>query len=191
MSYGRNMERTRKDELAAAAVTVLAEKGSRGLTHRAVDAAAGLKPGAVNYHAPSRTQLLTMALREVFLRDMDTATKHFSLEEWSHRAVVDAVVGFVTDMCSEANRARVIARHHLQGESLTHPELRDAFDVQLAAFVQLVRDGRAAAGAPPSTAAAELFAMSVDGLLRRQVMIGTRPLGAEDVRAIADMVAVQ
>ena len=48
MSYGRNMERTRKDALAAAAVTVLADRGSRGLTHRAVDAAAGLKPGAVN-----------------------------------------------------------------------------------------------------------------------------------------------
>lgn len=184
MSYGRNMERTRKDALAAAAVTVLADRGSRGLTHRAVDAAAGLKPGAVNYHAPSRTQLLNMALREVFVRDMETATKHFSLDHWTHRAVVDAVVGFVEDMCSEANRARVIARHHLQGESLTHPELR-------AAFVQLVRDGRAAAGAPPSTAAAELFAMSVDGLLRRQVMIGTQQLGAEDVRAIADVVAMQ
>ncbi|MGB3352952.1 MAG: hypothetical protein WBB00_09265 [Mycobacterium sp.] len=32
------MERTRKDALAAAAVTVLADRGSRGLTHRAVDA---------------------------------------------------------------------------------------------------------------------------------------------------------
>lgn len=183
------MELTRKDALAAAAVTVLAEKGPRGLTHRAVDAAAGLKPGAVNYHAPSRTDLLTLALREVFVRDLSTAADHFTLKEWSHRAVVDAVVAFVRDMCSAPNRARVIARHHLQGESLTHPQLRETFDGQLGAFVQLVHDGRAAAGVQSTTASAELFAMSVDGLLRRQVMIGTRPLSDEDVRAIAATVA--
>lgn len=174
--------------MAAAAVAVLAEQGLRGLTHRAVDAAAGLRSGAVNYHAPNRTALLTMALEEVFVRDMETAAKHFSLEVWSQKAVVDAVVGFVTDMCSDSNRPRVIARHHLQGEALTHSTLRAAFDVQLAAFVQLVRDGFFAAGIESTTASAELFALSVDGILRRQVMIGTQPLDDSDVRALAEIV---
>nr|WP_296765657.1 TetR family transcriptional regulator [Rhodococcus sp. (in: high G+C Gram-positive bacteria)] len=183
------MSPTRKALLAVASVTVLAERGPRGLTHRAVDAAAKLSAGAVNYHAPNRAALLTLALEEVFAADMATAAAHFSLEEWSHDSVVAAVVGFVTDMCSVDNRIRVIARHHLRGEAMNHPQLRATFDLQLAAFTTLVRDGMVAAKVEATTASAELFALSVDGLLLRQVMVGAQPLSERDVRAIADMIA--
>lgn len=185
------MQRSRKAALAAAAVDVLARYGPRGLTHRAVDTAAGLSAGAVNYHAPSRERLLELALDEVFERDMETAARHFALESWSRAAVIDAVVGFVDDMCEGDNRRRVIARHHLQGEALTHVQLRSTFDVQLGAFVQLVRDGMTAAGVPATTATAELFALSVDGLLRRQIMTGAAPLPHGDVRVIAEIIATQ
>ena len=42
----------RRREILAAAMTVLAQQGNRGLTHRAVDRVAGLRGGAVR--APGR-----------------------------------------------------------------------------------------------------------------------------------------
>lgn len=178
----------RRALIAQCAVQVLAERGPRGLTHRAVDDATGLGAGAVNYHAPSRAILLSLALDEVFRRDMEVVGRHFGLEDWTYDAVADAVVGFVRDMCSDEHRERVIARHHLLGEGLVRPELKAAFDEQLAAFVAIVTAKMAEAGQPASVAAAELFAMSVDALLTRQVVIGMEPLADETVESIAAII---
>ena len=38
---------TRKEQIVHAALEVLGEQGSKGLTHRAVDSAAGVPPGSV------------------------------------------------------------------------------------------------------------------------------------------------
>ncbi|MGU3291198.1 TetR/AcrR family transcriptional regulator [Williamsia sp. M5A3_1d] len=179
---------SRRDVIMAAAVTVLAERGPRGLTHRAVDSAAGLGAGAVNYHAPSRARLLSLAVEEVFRRDLETAARHFAIERWTHDVVVTAVVGFVIEMTSEPNRNRIIARHHLRGEALTNDELRDAFDVQQAGFVGLAQAGFETSGRPIDIAAAELFRMAVDGLMTRQVMYGSTPMGHEQVVAIAELI---
>ncbi len=132
----------------AAAVVVLAERGPRGFTHRAVDAQAGLGQGAVNYHAPSRSKLLSLALEEIFRRDLDTVVRHFALEDWKPRTVVTALTGFVSEMTSGENRFRIIARHHMRGESVTNPEVKAAFDEQQARFVETVIEGFAAAGNP-------------------------------------------
>lgn len=178
----------RRDVIMAAAVTVLAERGPRGFTHRAVDAAAGLGAGAVNYHAPSRARLLSLALEEVFRRDLETAARHFAIERWAHEAVVGALVGFVTEMTSDANRDRIIARHHLRGEARTNDELRDAFDRQQTGFVQLARAGFETAGRPTSDVTAELFRMAIDGLMNRQTMYGTTPLTDDQVLEIAQLI---
>lgn len=160
----------------AAAVVVLAERGPRGFTHRAVDAQAGLGQGAVNYHAPSRSKLLSLALEEVFRRDLETVVRFFALEDWSPETVVAALTGFVREMTTGDNRLRVIARHHLRGESVTSPEVKAAFDEQQAQFVRTVSEGFAAAGNPIGPARAELFRIAVDGLMARQTMYGAKPL---------------
>ena len=175
--------------IAEAAVRVLAERGPRGFTHRAVDEATGLGAGAVNYHAPNRATLLALALDEVFRRDLEVAARHFALQSWEHEAVVGALVGFVREMCSDAHRGRVMARHHLLGEGLVRPELKAAFDSQLGAFVALVASKMAEAGYPATVASAELFAMSVDGLLSRQVVIGSEPLPDDEIPRIAEIIA--
>lgn len=164
---------------------MLADRGPRGFTHRAVDAEAGLGQGAVNYHAPSRSKLLSLALEEVFQRDLDTVVRHFALEDWSPASVVAALTGFVREMTSGENRQRVIARHHLRGEAMTNAEMREAFDTQQAQFLQAVTDGFAAAGNPIGTARAELFRMAVEGLMTRQVMYGQTPLPDDVVDEIA------
>lgn len=169
----------------AAAVVVLAERGPRGFTHRAVDAQAGLGQGAVNYHAPSRSKLLSLALEEIFRRDLETVVRYFALEDWKPSTVAAALTGFVHEMTSGENRYRVIARHHMRGESVTNPEVKAAFDEQQAQFVQAVTDGFAAAGYPIGPARAELFRIAVDGLMTRQVIFGSTPLPDDVVDEIA------
>ncbi|MBJ7291825.1 TetR/AcrR family transcriptional regulator [Williamsia sp.] len=181
----RPPQTSRRAAIMAAAVSVLAERGPRGLTHRAVDAAAGLSSGSVNYHAPTRARLLHLALEEVFRHDLDTATRHFDITDWSRPRAAVAITRFVTEMSDEKNRDRVIARHHLRAESMTNPELRAAFDDQHAAFVTMIVQTFGIAGDPVSDARGELVRLGIDGMLQRQVMIGPAPLDDEQIAEMA------
>ena len=49
----------RRSTILDGALAVLAEQGMRGLTHRAVDAAAGLPSGSTSYYFRSRAALVT------------------------------------------------------------------------------------------------------------------------------------
>jgi AcrR family transcriptional regulator len=55
----------RTRQVGDAAIAVLAEQGARGLTHRAVDRAAGLPPGTTSNYARTRAALLTLALTRI------------------------------------------------------------------------------------------------------------------------------
>ncbi|MEU8248118.1 TetR/AcrR family transcriptional regulator [Nonomuraea sp. NPDC048916] len=52
----------RSDLVAETAISLLAERGMRGLTHRAVDEAAGLPPGSTSNLARTRAALLELTL---------------------------------------------------------------------------------------------------------------------------------
>ncbi|MDP1136395.1 TetR family transcriptional regulator, partial [Klebsiella pneumoniae] len=54
---------SRTELIADAALALLAERGMRGLTHRAVDEAAGLPQGSTSNHARTRLALLETAVR--------------------------------------------------------------------------------------------------------------------------------
>ena len=55
----------RTRQVGDAAIAVLAEQGARGLTHRAVDQAAGLPPGTTSNYARTREALLTLTLTRI------------------------------------------------------------------------------------------------------------------------------
>jgi AcrR family transcriptional regulator len=61
----------RTRQVGDAAIAVLAEHGARGLTHRAVDQAAGLPPGTTSNYARTRAALLTLVLNRI--DELDTA----------------------------------------------------------------------------------------------------------------------
>ncbi|HEY1323258.1 MAG TPA: hypothetical protein VGF32_23575, partial [Streptosporangiaceae bacterium] len=63
MSITTSGGRTR--QVGDAAIAVLADQGARGLTHRAVDRAAGLPPGTTSNYARTREALLTLALTRI------------------------------------------------------------------------------------------------------------------------------
>ncbi|MFE8009086.1 TetR/AcrR family transcriptional regulator [Streptomyces sp. NPDC057418] len=56
---------SRADLIADTALTLLAERGMRGLTHRAVDERAGLPQGSTSNHARTRQALLEASVRRL------------------------------------------------------------------------------------------------------------------------------
>jgi DNA-binding transcriptional regulator YbjK len=75
----------RTRQIGDAAIAVLAEHGARGLTHRAVDQAAGLPPGTTSNYARTRAALLTLTLTRI--DELDTA------EATGGADVVDVTIG--------------------------------------------------------------------------------------------------
>lgn len=65
---------SRADAVADAALRLLAERGMRGLTHRAVDEAAGLPQGSTSNHARTRLALLETAVRRLAEREARVLT---------------------------------------------------------------------------------------------------------------------
>ena len=74
----------RTRQIGDAAIAVLAEHGARGLTHRAVDQAAGLPPGTTSNYARTRAALLTLTLARI--DELDTA------EATGGESVVDVTI---------------------------------------------------------------------------------------------------
>src|SRR3954454_22150107 len=68
----RRFDPHRRDRIARAAITVVAERGIAGLGHRAVAAEADVPLGSTTYHFATLDDLLVAALRqsnEAFLRE--------------------------------------------------------------------------------------------------------------------------
>ncbi|MGU3433978.1 TetR/AcrR family transcriptional regulator [Actinomycetes bacterium M1A6_2h] len=167
----------RRDQIASAAIEVLATQGLRGLTHRAVDSAAGLGSGAVNYHAPTRAKLIGLALEELFDRDLAVAAKNFEpllAGDITLDLVVERFLAFIDEMT--AARERVVARHLLLGEAQTDPEIRAVFDSQRQGFVDFTTRVVEALELPDPEMTAETTVIFIDGIISRQVIFGSTPL---------------
>src|SRR5690606_6609473 len=55
----------RRDLIADTAIATVAAAGLRGLTHRAVDTAAGLPAGSTSYYFPTRSALISACYRRL------------------------------------------------------------------------------------------------------------------------------
>jgi hypothetical protein len=107
-----------------AAITVLAGQGARGLTHRAVDQAAGFPPGTTSNYARTREALLTLALTRI--AELDASEGSGDL---SGPRLADGLARMLHRMISDTEtRRRVLARLELALEATRRPELRAAYD---------------------------------------------------------------
>ena len=121
--------------MADAAIGVLADHGARGLTHRAVDQAAGLPLGTTSNHARTREALLTLTLTRI--AELDAADGAAGLygtgisesgmpgSEWLTDGLARMLYRTITD---DGARRRVRARFELALEATRRPELRAAYD---------------------------------------------------------------
>lgn len=113
---------TRADTIAEAAITLLAERGMRGLTHRAVDEAAGLPPGSTSNLARTRAALLELTLSRLTVLEQRAFAKALRPEH----DLVDQVAGALQVQLQDPRRT--LARYELALEATRRPELRAIYD---------------------------------------------------------------
>jgi DNA-binding transcriptional regulator YbjK len=114
----------RRDVLADAAIGVLADAGMRGLTHRAVDAAAGLAEGTTSYYFRTRATLLQACVDRLAARTLAEVPRAAG-GPTTVEGLVDATVAVVGRWLTD-DRARLLARWELALESTRRPELATA-----------------------------------------------------------------
>ncbi|GLZ80616.1 hypothetical protein Afil01_54230 [Actinorhabdospora filicis] len=174
----------RRAVLADAAIEVLADKGARGLTHRAVDERAGLPQGSASYHFRTREALLKAALDRLAERTQadlavtgggDLATDlHTVLTRW---------------LSTERNRH--LARYELTLESARRPELREILVAQHLGFVAVLTAMLAEAGVPEAERRAALLVEWIDGVLFTRLVGGQTVAPADTADMIAGVLGLQ
>ncbi|MEU0684471.1 MULTISPECIES: TetR/AcrR family transcriptional regulator [Streptomyces] len=151
--------------VADTALALLAERGMRGLTHRAVDEAAGLPQGSTSNVARTRQALLELAVRRLADREERVlALQALPDPREGADALLDALA-LTAHRALTHNRELTLARYELALEATRRPELRAHFDAAGARFRAQLTALVTALGSPsPDRHALTLIAWA-DGLL--------------------------
>ncbi len=156
---------TRRALLADAGIAVLARDGSRGLTHRAIDAEASVPLGTTSNYFRSREALITGLFERIGVRlaptpeDLETR----AVEQPSRELFADYIRDIVRRLIT--NREVTIALYELRLDASRRPELaaslgqwqRDAFDGDV--------EFNEAAGLPGGRREVALFHYAIEGLV--------------------------
>lgn len=166
----RNPER--RTQLADAGLAVLAEAGARGLTHRAVDAAAGLPAGTASNYFRTRDALLGALGERIFerLAPDEAVLAPLAERERSVELVVDYVRYIVERLLGRPELS--LALLELRLEAARSPDLHEilsrtlqqGFDADVSFHVQ--------AGLPGGAEEVRLLHFAIDGLVLDQLTPG-------------------
>lgn len=140
------MSSERRDRLRDAAIEVLAAGGGRGLTHRAVDGAAGVPAGTAKNYYPSREALLRgVAERCVEQYAALTAATAAGRDSPLDREGLVALFGALVANVAGPGRTRLLAYLELQVEAARRPWLAEILDpIALSDFLGFAQAQRAA-----------------------------------------------
>ncbi|GHH69950.1 hypothetical protein GCM10017673_21070 [Streptosporangium violaceochromogenes] len=182
------MKSPRAELVAETAITLLAERGMRGLTHRAVDEAAGLPPGSTSNLARTRSALLELALER--LTELEAATFAPALSAGGPGGL-DALAETTAQALwaqLTVGRRRTIARYELALEATRRPELRAIYDRASVRFRDPAVAILAAAGSPdPVRHGRQIVAFGEGVMFDALAGAGTTP-SLDDLRlAVAEL----
>jgi DNA-binding transcriptional regulator YbjK len=154
----------RRSGILDGALGVLAEQGMRGLTHRAVDAAAGLPAGSTSYYFRSRSALVAGCVARLLELDLQVEMPAVGQAPPDVDALAGVLAAVGVAMATD-QRHRTLARYELSLAAVRDPQLR----------AELVRGGDTirrlgvgvlrALGAIDPVAAADELAAVLDGLV--------------------------
>ncbi|MGW0516106.1 TetR/AcrR family transcriptional regulator [Crossiella sp. NPDC003009] len=165
-----NEQPTRREAIADAAIEVLAEAGSRGLTHRAVDAKAGLAAGSTSYYFRTRLALLEAAQARLNERHLAVMT---ALAEARPRSAFELAQMITMHMRAvQADPTLVIATMELTMEAVRRPELRKGVAEARAVFVDWQHRMLLSIGGEPSADLTQLLATLGTGMMVELLSLG-------------------
>jgi len=178
----------RRGTLADAGITVLAREGSRGLTHRAIDAEAGVPLGTTSNYFRSRELLIAGLIERIGIRL--SPTPEDLAARGSAPPTRELFADYVRDIVRRLTTHRdvTLALFELRLEVARRPELAPAFHKwQSAAFDQDVAFNEAA-GLPGGRREIALFHYAIEGLVFDRLTSPLDPQTDTDdiVRALVD-----
>lgn len=157
--------------LLEAAVTVIGAGGLRGLTHRAVDAQAGLPEGSCSAYLRTRSALLEAVAEHVAGRltaDIealaDRLAEHPGDEERTRRETTRLFLGWLAD------RDLLVARLELTLETSRRPELAEGFEAWRRQLEGVVQQTITRAGHVRSLPHAQAVTAALEGVLLRALL---------------------
>ncbi|GGW38334.1 TetR/AcrR family transcriptional regulator [Streptomyces xantholiticus] len=119
---------SRAELIADTALALLAERGMRGLTHRAVDEAAGLPQGSTSNHARTRQALLEAAVRRLAEREAAVLTVTETPATLGGRSELLDALALALHCYLTDHPQLLVARYELALEATRRPELREFYD---------------------------------------------------------------
>ncbi|MFI1104464.1 TetR/AcrR family transcriptional regulator [Streptomyces melanogenes] len=156
----------RRTVIADAAIGLVAAAGLRGLTHRAVDSAAGLPTGSTSYYFRTRAALIGACyqrLAELDLGDIEGGGALAAAPP--DREAVAAVLAGLLHRWLTVGRQRQLARFEFSLEAARNPELAPELHRAGQGARARAAELLAALGTDRPQEAAELLAAWTDGLL--------------------------
>jgi DNA-binding transcriptional regulator YbjK len=112
---------SRREGIADAVIAVLGGRGSRGMTHRAVDEHAGVPTGSTSYYFRTRAELFRAAVSRLAELDLAALDRGGTPLERLRRVLAGAMDG--------EGRLRTLARYELVLEASRRPELHRSLAV--------------------------------------------------------------
>jgi DNA-binding transcriptional regulator YbjK len=177
----------RRTAIADAALRAIAKEGARGLTHRAVDAEAGLPQGSTSYYCRRRVELLALALRrhaELDRKSLGALDAKLSKEVDSLAELSKHVAAALAKWVAGQDEVQLTARFELFLACSREPQLKPVIEGQRDQFVRVLAARLAARKiARPRSAAAAMIAL-IEGLLLERVRVGRAVLGARELQAL-------
>lgn len=149
-----------------AAIRVLGTGGTRQLTHRAVDAEAGLPQGSTSNHFRTRDALVAAVLGRLLERETEIWGA-LARDVGTPESFARAVGGLVAELAAE--RTTTLARHALFVEVALRPELRGHVDRAQREIASWALPLVEALGCPDPPADLAVLLAAVDGLLSNQL----------------------
>jgi DNA-binding transcriptional regulator YbjK len=160
----------REGQLLAAAAHVVARGGLRALTHRAVDAEAGLPEGSCSAYMRTRLALLTQLTEYVtsrFAHDIADLTQRIEEHAAIDGYVVRETVAMLRAWLQDPDL--LLVRMELTIEGSRQPAVAEILQVQWVQLVRIVEHAMEATGKPHSPVRARTLLAAIDGVLLRAV----------------------
>jgi DNA-binding transcriptional regulator YbjK len=182
-------EADRRTTIADAALRLLGALGARGLTHRAVDAEAGLPEGSTSYYCRRRADLLALVLqRHAELDHQALSALELALRAAPRRgqSFAEHIAHALSAWVRGLDSAQIAARFELFLAASREPELTRGVEEARKRFVATLSAGlRGAAVASPRTVAAAIIAL-IEGLLLERLRLGRATLRPRELTALLE-----
>jgi len=160
----------RQERLLTGAVHVVARSGLRGLTHRAVDAEAGLPEGSCSAVMRTRLALLTQLTEYVtaqFARDIADLTQRIEEHVGDEQYPLEQTVAMLRSWLQDTDL--LLVRLELTIEGSRQPAVAEILQAQWGELVRIVQHAMVATGKEHNPVGAPTLIAAIDGVLLRAV----------------------